>query len=114
MPHLRIQTNQHLDPDSRQRLLAAASAGVGQALGKAERYVMVTVESDRSMRFAGDDAPCAYMELKSIGLPESRTPALSRALCDMMREQINVPPERVYIEFTNAKASLWGWNGATF
>jgi len=66
------------------------------------------------MLFAGDAAPLAYLELKSLGLPEERTPGLSADLCYFMEARFGVPPERVYIEFTSPSRHLFGWNGGTF
>jgi len=114
MPYLKIQTNTPLAPDTAKALLAQASRTVANELGKPESYVMVALEPPLPMLFAGSDAPLAYLELKSIGLPESKTAALSKALCDLMTEQTDIPQERVYIEFANAKGALWGWNGDTF
>ena len=114
MPLLRIQTNQSTSPDARQALLSKASELVAEQLGKPEQYVMVTMEPDQSMLFAGSDAPLAFLELKSIGLPESQTADLSNALCGLMQQELNIEQGRVYIEFTDAPRKMWGWNGATF
>jgi len=114
MPYLKIQTNQTLDADKSQDLLSQASTLVARELGKPESYVMVAIEAPTPMLFAGTDAPLAYLELKSIGLPESKTTALSQALCSMMEEAAGISKERVYIEFADAARAMWGWNGRTF
>jgi phenylpyruvate tautomerase PptA (4-oxalocrotonate tautomerase family) len=114
MPLLKVLTNVEVPPDRREGLLAAASRAVAGMLGKPERYVMVTLETGVPMIFAGSHAPCAFLELKSIGLPEDRTAALSQALCDALGPLLQVAPERTYIEFTNAEPHLWGWNAETF
>ena len=114
MPYLKIQTNRHVDAGRRTELLVAASRLVADILGKPERYVMVALEADVSMVFAASDAPLVYLELKSIGLDEAATAGLSEHLCRLMDERLQVPAERVYIEFANAPRHMWGWNGATF
>ena len=114
MPYLRIQTNQSLHAEGRASLVTQASRTVAESLAKPEQYVMVAVEDGTPMLFAGSDAPAAYLELKSIGLPESRTTELSRALCELVQTEIGVSQDRVYIEFADAPRSMWGWNGATF
>ena len=114
MPFLRIQTNQPLTDAEASTLAALASAVVAGQLGKPERYVMTSVESNPAMQFAGSTAPLAYLELKSIGLPESLTADISRALCEMLASATGVEPERVYIEFTDAPRKMWGWNNGTF
>ncbi|HKK04847.1 MAG TPA: phenylpyruvate tautomerase MIF-related protein [Gammaproteobacteria bacterium] len=114
MPYLKIQTNRPVDDTTRQAALTRASALVAEALGKPERYVMVAMEPPVPMLFAGDDAPTAYLELKSIGLPAGRTAELSAALCEMAEAVLGIDRDRVYIEFTDAPRAMWGWNGGTF
>ena len=114
MPYLKIETNCTLDKDQEKKLLQTASAKVAEGLGKPERYVMVRISSGNPMLFGGSDAPLAYLELKSIGLPDSATSKLSHMLCDLMQEHLDLKSDRVYIEFANAERHMWGWNGGTF
>jgi len=114
MPLLRIQTNININDESKKSLLQQSSKLAASELGKPESYVMVVIESSQPMLFGGTDAPLAYLELKSIGLPENKTSALSKSLCQLMQEQLHIPKDRVYIEFANADGSMWGWNGGTF
>ena len=114
MPLLLIRTNVTVAPSWRADLLATASRTVASMLGKPERYVMVALEADTPMLFGGSTAPCLYMELKSIGLPDDRTAEFSRQLCDTVGAALEIAPERIYIEFAGAEPHLWGWNGETF
>jgi phenylpyruvate tautomerase PptA (4-oxalocrotonate tautomerase family) len=114
MPTLRVITNVDLVSIERSELLASASRLVADLLGKPESYVMVILEGGRDLSFASSEAPAAYLELKSIGLPESRTPELAGALCDWLAEHLAIPSERVYIEFAAPARHLFGWNGGTF
>jgi phenylpyruvate tautomerase PptA (4-oxalocrotonate tautomerase family) len=113
MPTLILKTNTPR-PDDVEGLLREASATVAEALGKPERYVMVLLEADRAMCFAADTAPCAYLELKSIGLAPEQTRALSATLCAFVEDRLGVPKERVYIEFADLARDMFGWNGSTF
>jgi phenylpyruvate tautomerase len=114
MPLLKIQTNQRLAESAAKSLASKASARVAELLGKPEAYVMVSVEAGANMLFSGTDEPLAYLELKSIGLPQSITAPASRALCDLVAGETGVATNRIYIEFTDAPRHLWGWNGGTF
>ncbi|HEY9150153.1 MAG TPA: phenylpyruvate tautomerase MIF-related protein [Gammaproteobacteria bacterium] len=114
MPLLRIQTNSQLPHEQQRALLATASRLVAHQLGKPEQYVMVTIEHNPAMLFAGEEEPLAYLELKSIGLPPAATAPLSRALCDLVQEGLGIGSDRVYIEFSDAAPQMWGWNGGTF
>ena len=114
MPTLTIQTNVEVIPERRKVILEAASATVAEQLGKPETYVMVILQTNPDMILATDDAPLAYLELKSLGLPEDRTETLSGALCDLMEKHFKVPAARVYIEFSSPPRHMFGWNGGTF
>ena len=114
MPYLKIQTNRAMADDAKQELLKKASILVSRSLGKPEEYVMVCIDPAQPMMFAGSTMPCAYLELKSIGLPESKTGTLSKVLCQLLLDELRIPSERVYIEFADARDSMWGWNNGTF
>ena len=75
---------------------------------------MVALETEVPMSFAGQTTPLAYLELKSIGLPESVTAKASHALCELVADTTAIDPERIYIEFSNAPRQMWGWNRGTF
>ncbi len=114
MPYLKITTSQSIDAERKHNLLKAASKMVAAELGKPEQYMMVSAETPVSMMFAGTDQPCAFLELRGIGLPESKAGKLSQLLCGLVESQIGIPQDRVYINFADIKPSLWGWNGETF
>ena len=115
MPFLKIQTNHAVDPSTAEELLAKASRLVAEKLGKPEGYVMVQLQKESPMLFAGSSAPLAYLELKSIGLPNNSTISdLSNALCTLIEQELSISKDRIYIEFTDAPRDMWGWNGGTF
>ena len=114
MPLVKLQSNVELGEASQYQLLQELSSLTAQLLGKPESYVMVVIEPTTAMLFAGSNAPLCYIELKSIGLPESKTPQLSAALCNLVNEKLGVAKDRTYIEFSDAPRAMWGWNGATF
>ena len=114
MPYLQIQTNIDVKPEQHTTLLANASLMVANLLGKPESYVMVALQANTPMLFAGTEQPTAFLELKSIRLPTASTEELSQKLCAFIEDTLKIPKDRVYIKFINAEASLWGWNGRTF
>ncbi|MGB5736074.1 MAG: phenylpyruvate tautomerase MIF-related protein [Thiohalocapsa sp.] len=114
MPTLIIKTNAdlaHIDQDGLLQILSSTVSGM---LGKPERYVMVLLEPTPYMCFGGDRAPLAYLELKSLGLPEERTGEFSATLCALMQQHLGVPPGRTYIEFASPDRHLFGYNAGTF
>jgi phenylpyruvate tautomerase len=114
MPLLTIQTNVNVPEGKRDAMLKRASRTVAQQLGKPEGYMMVSLEAERPMVFAGTSEPAAFMDLRAIGLPAGKTGQLAALLCDLAKAELGVAKERVYINFTDVPANLWGWNGETF
>ncbi|HTQ30048.1 MAG TPA: phenylpyruvate tautomerase MIF-related protein [Opitutaceae bacterium] len=114
MPYLNIQTNLPLAEKAERTILQHASALVAAELGKPEEFVMVALEPDTPMFFAGSDEPVAFLELKSIGLPAGKTKKLSAALCALIEEHLGIPKDRVYVKFIDVHHSMWGWKGDVF
>lgn len=114
MPLLRLTTNLELHQESEQAAAAALSTMAARQLGKPESYVMIVVQSGQAMLFGGTDEACAYLELKSLGLPEDRTADLSAAICEHLKEHLGIDPGRIYIEFSSPPRHLWGWDRTTF
>lgn len=114
MPYLKISTNQPMGEAKRENLLQQASSQVAERLGKSEKYVMVELSFNPAMTFAGTTRPCAYVEMKSIGLVDTRTTELSAAICKLLQTEMDISPERTYIEFMDVPRKLWGWNSRTF
>lgn len=112
MPYLSVQTNVAIEDEA--GLLTRLSRHAAGLLGKPESYVMVHLEAGASMLFAGSDQPVAYVQLKSLGLPESRTAAYSAELCSQLQAELGVAAGRIYIEFSAPERHMWGWNGTTF
>ena len=114
MPLVSITTNSPRFAERQNDLISSLSSTVSAMLGKSERFVMVKAEHNPAMLFGGTDAPLAYVELKSIGLPETQAKSFSSELCRVIADELEVFPDRIYIEFTDAPRQLWGWNSGTF
>lgn len=111
MPYLNIQTNLPLTKKAERTILKSASALVARQLAKPEEFVMVALEDDTAMLFAGSDDPVAFLELKAVGLPARKTKQLCDALCDLLETHLGIPPSRVYVKFIDVRRGMWGWKG---
>lgn len=114
MPYLKLNIQDSISDEQSPQLLDQLSKLMAQQTGKPERYVMVQVEGCNAMRFAGSDKPLAYVECKSIGLTSTQAKAISSSLCRLLNDALQIPADRIYIEFSNCPAEYWGWNGSTF
>jgi phenylpyruvate tautomerase PptA (4-oxalocrotonate tautomerase family) len=114
MPYLMIQTNLPLGKKAERAVLKNASTLVAELLQKPESFVMIAMETDTAMLFAGSDDPVAFLELKAVGLPARKTKDLSEALCQLIEGHLGIPRDRVYVKFIDVKGHMWGWKGDTF
>ncbi|HEY9850952.1 MAG TPA: phenylpyruvate tautomerase MIF-related protein [Leptolyngbyaceae cyanobacterium] len=116
MPLIKVQTSVASPEKSQvEALLKNLSAKLSKHLGKPESYVMTAFESDVPMTFGGTTDPVCYIEIKSIGsMNSSQTKAMSQDFCKEINQNLGVAPNRIYIEFADAKGAMWGWNGSTF
>jgi phenylpyruvate tautomerase PptA (4-oxalocrotonate tautomerase family) len=112
MPYISLQTNAEIT--DRDTFLEDLSALGSRELGKPESYVMTAIDDGARMLFGGSADPCAFVRCKSIGLTESQTDKLSKALCKFVSDTLGIPDDRVYIEFSGVPGSMWGWRGGTF
>ena len=67
------------------------------------------------MLMSGKSGNAAFADIRSIGgLEGSMNSLLAKRICAVLRDSLGIPPERVYLNFTDVKASNWGWNNETF
>lgn len=111
MPYLNISTNQSVADEK--SVIKTASQTVAKAAGKPESYVMVILNQNVSMSFAGTDEPAAFLDYRALGLPADRQ-AFSDILCQLIHDQLGIDGGRTYISMTDAERQNWGWNHSTF
>jgi phenylpyruvate tautomerase len=112
MPLLEITTNTRID--NSQTIAEQASSLTADILGKPESYVMVKIQPEQVLIFAGSNEPAAHVKLKSLGLPENRTADFSSSICSFIRSELNINSNRIYIEFSSPQRHMWGWDKRTF
>jgi phenylpyruvate tautomerase PptA (4-oxalocrotonate tautomerase family) len=114
MPYVSIETNQSIDQKSNRDLMTKTSAFIAELLGKPESYVMIAIKPGTQLIFAGSDEPAAFVRLKSIGLPREHCSELSERICGFVEQELEVPPNRVFIDFKDLERDMFGWNSKTF
>ena len=112
MPFIQVNTSSKSVLEDYALLQNDISKMIAELTGKPENYVMTMIQRDLKMTFAGSDEPCCFIRVKSIG---SLSPSsMSKSLCELIAAKSNISTNRIYIEFTDVKASNWGFNGTTF
>ena len=112
MPYLSIQTNSTLSDEKRNELLGAASEIVGAQLNKPVSYVMAGFQPVPKLMLAKDDAPAAFLELRSIGVPDAKRHPLCAALTELISKYCGIPASRVFIVLVDVQARFWAHDGA--
>ena len=114
MPLIRVEASVNPDENRKQTVLLKLSEKVSEITGKPETYIMASFTSAK-MIFAKQEGSAAYIDLKSIGVLGSEVNRrLSEAVCKVLNEELDIPPDRIYINFDNVERSDWGWNSGTF
>jgi phenylpyruvate tautomerase PptA (4-oxalocrotonate tautomerase family) len=114
MPLLKLETTVALSDEKKKALLASLSKIVAGTIGKPEQYVMVVV-SPAAILMSGNPGEAAFVDIRSIGgLSGDVNRQLSQKIGSLLKESLGVPPDRIYLNFTDVLAGHWGWNGDTF
>jgi len=114
MPYFKIETNQKLDDAGAEKLSKDMSLFLSGLLGKPERVIMVSVYHSITMMFNENTSPAAYVEMKSIGLTQDKCAEYSNAICGFFETSLNIPADRIYIDFAAINGEMFGWNKQTF
>jgi phenylpyruvate tautomerase PptA (4-oxalocrotonate tautomerase family) len=114
MPLLKLETTVAIADDKRKNLLAALSKIVAESIGKSELYVMVTI-TPCDILMSGKPGDAAFVDIRSIGgLTDDVNKQLSKKVCMLLKESLDVPENRIYLDCTDVEAANWGWKGSTF
>ena len=110
MPLLNISTNKEIKNE--QMLLSKSSELISSLLNKSEDFVMVKLTDSLKMFFSGTNESCCFIEIKSIGSIESSK--MSKPICEFFSNELEIPSERIYVNFQDIDSNQWAWNCRTF
>ena len=109
MPYINVSTSAKIK--DKKKLLEEISILVSSLTNKSKRFVMAKLDDNSEMYF-GDESPCCFLEIKSIG---SLNPSeMAKPISNLVYEKIGIPIDKIYISFEDVPASMWAWNGRTF
>jgi phenylpyruvate tautomerase PptA (4-oxalocrotonate tautomerase family) len=114
MPLIKLTVSTSVPEATKNRVLTAMSGMVVKATGKPPAYVMATMEDGRIV-MGGKNDPAAFADVRGIGgLTPAVNKQISKDVCELLKKELGIKPENVYLAFTDVAASNWGWNGGTF
>lgn len=113
MPYIHVQTNVPVTAAEADTLKTRLGQAITALPGKSEQWLMVRVEPECSLWFAGSDAPCAMVDVSVYGgAPSDAYETFTARVCDILDGVLSLPPKRVYIKYSETPD--WGWNGGNF
>ena len=114
MPLIHVRTSAPLNDEIKDTCSKTLSRVCSDELGKPEQYVMVVLEK-AWVCMAGKAGPGAFVDVRSIGnLNSDKNQSLSAKICAALQEEMGIPSDRIYLNFTDVPRSDWGWNRSTF
>lgn len=114
MPLLKLDVSVPVTDDQKQKLLVGCSRLLARLTGKPELYVMVTVQTC-AIAMGGKPGPAAFADVRGIGgLKANTNVEISKELCALLKQELELDPRQVYMNFTTVEGDNWGWNGGTF
>ena len=114
MPYVTVETNRPLGGPGLTSFVKTASAFFARLTEKSEDKIMLRVTAGAAMLKAGTDAPAAYVELKSIGLPVEKCPAYVEGITAFLEKELSVPRDRIYVDLHAIDPAWFGACGKTF
>ena len=110
MPYIQTTTNVAIPGDKEKVIKERMGKAIALIPGKSETWLMLSFHGDTAMYFQGSDKPCAVCCVKLYGKGTQAAYAnLTGALTDILREELGLEPDRVYV--TYEEIGTWGWNG---
>ena len=114
MPFIDTKLNIRLSEEKEARLKARLGDAISNFPGKSEYWLMLNFTDNCRMWFRGyNNFPIAMVEVKLFGGAEEAVCAeMTRVICDLFHEVLDVSPDHVYVKYEFC--DRWGWNRENF
>ena len=111
MPVLKIETNQPLSREQTAALMKKSTDMLCRVLGKDKTYMMVYVDAGCSMMFNGSTEPFAFVQLRQFAFEEDQAAGIIEGISAFIADELQVSPNRQYIQLAEMESALFGWDG---
>ncbi len=114
MPYINIQTSAKVSPEKAEAVKSALGAAIKIVPGKKERWLMVSIDDEKKMWFAGESSPdSAFVSVSVFGnISDSVADRLTEKICDIINENLGILSERIYVRYS--EHDKWGFDRANF
>ena len=113
MPYMHLRTNKHLDATQKESLKSAFGEAIALLPGKSERWLMVDIEDDACLFFAGEgDRPLAILEVDLFGAATEEAYERLTARATELISSLGIDKDGIYVKY--AEIGTWGCSGRNF
>ena len=113
MPYINIKTNVSISKKMELALKEQLGKDIQLFAGKSEKWLMIGFDPEKTMWFAGSDAPLAIAEVNLFGnCSPDEADSFTSKVCTLLSEQLSVASDRIYVKYV--QTPYWGWNGGNF
>lgn len=114
MPFIRTTTNKHITESECEAIKSSFGKSISLVSGKAECYLMISIEDGAFMAYQGDfETPCAMVEVQLLGKADPKElESLTAAITKDLSEIADISPSRIYVNYT--EFTHWGASGRNF
>ncbi|OGV69266.1 MAG: hypothetical protein A2283_21765 [Lentisphaerae bacterium RIFOXYA12_FULL_48_11] len=114
MPLMKMETSAKVPAEKKEKLILSLSRILADVTGKPEAYTMVTL-AETTASMGGKLSSAAFADVRGIGgLNQKVNEGISKQVADLLKAELNIAPENIYLTFTEVATTNWGWKGGTF
>lgn len=112
MPFIRTTISKKITPAEAAEIKSAFGRDIALVSGKAECYLMLSIDDGATMAYQGDmDTPMAMVEVQLLGAADPRElNSLTAAITKTLNSTLGISPSRIYVNYTFF--DHWGVGGA--
>ena len=116
MPFIRIEVNQDVSQDMIDQSMSQVTDAVHAFKGDPKEMILVVIDTKVNASFGGDyEQPVAMVNIVNLEMTEDVTRVLTEKISDILLENFNVNPKRMYIYFQQVThMHLFSWDRKTF
>jgi phenylpyruvate tautomerase PptA (4-oxalocrotonate tautomerase family) len=112
MPLIKMHTSTIIKNEK--DIMGALSDIVADITGKPKSVVMVTLTNGPIM-LGEDTSDAAFLDIRGIGgISKETNSKITQSVCDLLKNELGISSDKVYITFIDIDGTNWGWNNKTF
>ena len=111
MPYINLTTTEKINDQTAKALKEQLGEAISLLPGKTEQWLMINLDGEKTLSFAGVFEPCAIADIAIFGSSTSDAyNKLTAKVTEILEENLNLPADKIYVSYS--ERNIWGWNGS--